>query len=206
MISFVYFDVGGVVVKDFSGTNKWAQMKHDIGIKSENEKEFDQFYDKYEKEVHVGRDVDTLIPLIIKKFHINFSPNYSMQADFINRFEKNESILPVIEKIKQNCRVGLLTNMYPGMLSAMIKKRLTPPIEWDVIIDSTIEDCQKPGLDIFKLAEQKSNSKKENILFVDNTVENIDVAKDFGWQTFLYNPVDHKKSCSDLLDYYNRMK
>ena len=96
--------------------------------------------------------------------------------------------------------------MYPGMLSAIMKKGIMPPVSWDVIIDSSVEGCQKPSVDIFKLAEKKSNMREDSILFIDNTIENINAAKDFGWQTFLYNSADHKKSCSDLLNYYNRIK
>jgi len=205
MVSFVYFDVGGVVMKDFSGTNKWKLMKRDIGITPEKEKEFDKFWDKYEKEVHVGRDVDTLIPLIAERFHVNSPAGYSLQADFINRFEPNKQIWPVIDRIRKDCRIGLLTNMYPRMLNAMIRKGIMPLISWDIIIDSSIEGYQKPDLNIFKLAEQKINIKKDNILFIDNTIENVNAAKDFGWQTFLYDSVDHKNSSRNLLDYYNSL-
>jgi FMN phosphatase YigB (HAD superfamily) len=207
MISFVYFDLGGVVVRDLYEANKWIDMKRDIGINVENDKEFDQFWKKHEKEVCVaGRDVDTLIPLIENKFHLSFPGGFSLLTDFVNRFEPNKSIWPVIDKIRQDCRVGLLTNMYPRMFSAIIEKRITPPITWDVIIDSSIEGCRKPDSDIFKLGEQKANVKKDNILFVDNEIKNINAAKDFGWQTFFYNSGNHEKSCFDLLRYYNQIK
>ncbi len=205
MISFVYFDVGGVVVKDLYGENKWTEMKRDIGINVKNDKEFDQFWNKYEKEVCVaGRDVDTLIPLIEKKFHLSFPVGFSLLADFVSRFEQNKQIWSVIDKIKQDCRVGLLTNMYSRMFSAIVKKKIMPPITWDIIIDSSIEGCRKPDLDIFKLSEQKANVKKANILFVDNKIKNINAAKDFGWQVFFYDTANHKNSCHDLLEYYNR--
>ena len=51
MISFVYFDVGGVVVNDCKGNDKFEKMKRELGIKAEDDKEFDEFYDEYEKEV-----------------------------------------------------------------------------------------------------------------------------------------------------------
>ena len=152
------------------------------------------------------KDIDTIIPLIKERFHINFPSGYSMFFDFISRFKQNKYIWPVIDKIKQDCQVGLLTNMYPKMLPTMIEKELMPPVIWDVIIDSSIVYCWKPDLAIFKLAEQKANAKKKNILFIDNKIANIDAAKNFGWQTFLYNPSDHDKSCAELLDYYNRIK
>ena len=128
-----------------------------------------------------------------------------MLADFINRFEKNIYIQPVIDRIKQDCRMGLLTNMYPRMLTAMIEKGIMPRVNWDAVIDSTIVGCRKPDLSIFKLAEKKANAKGNEILFIDNTVGNINVAKEFGWQTFYYDSANHKKSCSNLLDYYNRI-
>lgn len=204
MISFVYFDVGGVVVKDIYGENKWTETKRDIGINVENDEEFDQFWDKYEKEVCLGRDVDTLIPLIEKKFHLSFPTGYSLLTDFLDRFEQNKQIWPVIERIKQNCRIGLLTNMYPRMLSAIMEKGIIPRINWDVIIDSSIEGCRKPSSDIFKLGEQKANVKNGNILFVDNKMKNINAAKDFGWQAFFYDTANHKNSCHNLLNYYNQ--
>lgn len=204
MISFVYFDVGGVVINDCKGNDKWEKMKRELGVKTEDNKAFDEFYDAYEKEVSLGKDIDTIIPLIERKFHIIFPAGYSMLADFINRFEKNIYIQPVIDRIKQDCRMGLLTNMYPRMLSAMTEKGIMPEATWDVVIDSTVEGCRKPGLGIFELAEQKANAKGDEVLFIDNTIANINIAKDFGWQTFFYDSSNHKKSCSDLLDYYNR--
>lgn len=31
-VKFVYFDVGGTVIRDFSGTNKWEQKEHEPEI------------------------------------------------------------------------------------------------------------------------------------------------------------------------------
>jgi len=206
MILFVYFDVGGVVVDDISGTDKWTKMKRDIGITEERDKEFDQFYNEQEKEVCGGKEVDAIISLIGEKFQVSFPPGYSLLADFINRFNKNKYIQSVIDEIKQKCGIGLLTNMYPRMLSTMAKEGIMPETIWDVVIDSSIEKCQKPNSNIFQLAEEKANSKGNEILFIDNKIENINVAKSFGWQTFFYNPSDHEKSCADLLGYYNQIK
>ncbi len=206
MISFVYFDIGGVIIDDVNGSvSKWKEMKRDLGIKAENDKEFDRFYDEIEKEICAGRKVDMFV-LMKEKFHLNFPAGYSLSKDFINRFEPNKSIWPVVDRIKQDCQIGLLTNMYPGMLSAITEKGIMPKIHWDVIIDSSVECCRKPDLKVFELAQERADAKGENILFVDNKIENINAAKNFGWQTFLYNPADHKKSCSDLLAYYNQIK
>lgn len=41
MIRFVYFDVGGVVIRDFSGTNRWEEFMKTIGVKTSDYEKFD---------------------------------------------------------------------------------------------------------------------------------------------------------------------
>lgn len=101
MIKFVYFDVGGVLLKDFTGTGKWLELQKELGIKPVQEKEFIEFYDKYEPEVCLGREVDSLLPMLEEKFGIKVPAGYSFLNDgFVNRFEKNESIWPVVKIIQ----------------------------------------------------------------------------------------------------------
>jgi len=198
-ISFVYFDLGGVVELDFSGTNKWAQLKKELGISADKDREFEDFWNKYEAEVNIGRDVETLIPLIKEKFGSKFPDNYSFLIDgFVNRFEVNKSIWPVIDKIHQKCRIGLLTNMYPHMFEAIKNRGILPNVTWDVIIDSSVVGIQKPDPRIFELGEQRAGAKGKKILFVENTPSHVHAAKDFGWQTFLYDSAHPKDSSNRL--------
>ena len=37
------------------------------------------------------------------------------------------------------------------------------------------------------------------ILFIDNSQKHLDSAKQLGWQTFLYDPSDTKKSSEELI-------
>ncbi|NMB56989.1 HAD-IA family hydrolase [Candidatus Beckwithbacteria bacterium] len=148
----------------------------------------------------MGRDVDTLIPLIEKQFKVKIPPNYSLLKDgFINRFEKNLSIWPVIKEIKKHCRIGLLTNMYPRMLDEIKNAKLLADTKWDIIIDSSIVGLQKPDLEIFQFAEEKAQVNGKEILFVDNVLANIQAAADFGWKTFLYNSDNYEEASQQLL-------
>lgn len=196
---FVYFDVGGVVVLDFSGTNKWTQLKRELGISQDKDNEFEDFWNKYEAEVNVGRDVETLVPLIKQRFDSKFPDKYSFLIEgFVKRFEVNKSIWPVIDKIHKKCKIGLLTNMYPHMLNALKRSGLLPNISWDVIIDSSIVGIQKPDPRFFELAEKKAGVKGKEIFFVENTPSHSRAAKDFGWQTFLYDSAHPKESSIKL--------
>lgn len=202
MIKFVYFDVGGVVIQDFSGNNHWEKMKRRIGITPKQDREFDDFFDKFESKVCVGLDVEELVPMIEKRFGVSFSSNYSMLADFVNHFRKNESLWPVIKEVNKRARIGLLTNMYPGMLDAIGESDLMPPVEWEVVIDSSIEKVQKPDTKIFELGEEKVGVGGKEILFVENSSRNIEAADNFGWQTFWYDSSDPKTSSQKLENFF----
>lgn len=199
MVSFVYFDVGGVVALDFSGTNKWQELKQELGIPVRMSQQFDDFWEKYRDEVCIDRDVESLLPLLKKQFNIHMPDNYSLLIDgFINRFEKNTSILPVIDKIHSKFKIGLLTNMYPRMFDEMKKRGLLFDMNWDVIIDSSKRRLQKPDPRIFTLAEKEAEVSGGDILFVENSQGHIEAAKANGWQTFLYDSSNPKKASSDL--------
>jgi epoxide hydrolase-like predicted phosphatase len=200
MIKFVYFDLGGVVIKDFNGTDKWQKMKRVMGVKEKFDTAFDTLFDEYEREeLCLTRDVDTIIPVFSKKFELKLPENFSILNYLVGHFERNNSIWPVIKEVAKTCGIGLLTNMYPGMFGAIKNRGLLPPIEWDEIIDSSVVHLQKPDSEIFQLAEKKAEVQGEEIFYVDDVQRNIDAALQLGWQTFFYDSTDHEKSSRALL-------
>lgn len=200
IVSFIYFDIGGVVIKDFSGTNKWQEMKRDLGVSAEKNEKFDDFYSNFEIEACAGRNVEDFIPIMEKEFSISIKSGYSILNDFVNRLEHNKSIWPIIEKAREKYQIGLLTNMYPGMLNAIRIRNLLPSIKWDTIIDSSVEKMQKPNTEIYKLAEKRSGFTGKEILFIDNTKKNLDAVSKLDWNTFLYDPKNPKLSNRKLTE------
>lgn len=206
MISFVYLDVGGVAEFDFSGTNKWEELKAEIGINPDRFEEFDNYWDGF-RDINTTRDVELMKPLLERKFGVKFPPNYSLLVNgFVNRFAVNKSIWPVVKEIKKYSRIGLLTNMYPHMLEEIEKRKLIPDIDWDVVVDSSKISLQKPDKEIFEYAERESGFDRSQILFVDNSYKNIAAARDLGWQTFLYDTLKSETSSQKLLDFFRNNK
>jgi FMN phosphatase YigB (HAD superfamily) len=208
MIEFVYFDLGGVTILDFSGTDKWSQLKKELGIGVDKEKQFEDFWEKNEPGLCLGkRDTDSLLPLMKQELGISVPDNYSLLIDgFVNRFETNKSIWPVINKIHKVCKVGLLTNAYTGMLDAIKKKRILPDVTWDITIDSSIVGLQKPDPEIFFLAQEKAKASGKEILFVENSPKHTKAAEQFGsWQTFLYDSSKPEDSSNKLSELWNNI-
>lgn len=205
MIKFVYFDLGGVIIKDFTATNKWADLKKELGI-AQDDKKFDEFWDKYEHELCVGRNTESLIPLLKKEFNIKHSQSYSLLKDgFIKRFEKNKLIWPLISDSVKSFKIGILTNMYPHMLSEIKKAKLLPNILWDVIIDSSIVKLEKPNQSIYRLAEKEADAKGNEILFIDNTFKNLEAAQNLNWQIFFYDSYNIPESNQRLKHLLNSL-
>jgi FMN phosphatase YigB (HAD superfamily) len=206
MIEFVYFDVGGVVIKDFSGTKKWDELRTELGITPTNKGKFDELWGAHSDEHSTTFDVDDLVPALRKELHLKLPKDYSLLMGFVNRFEKNEELWPVLSAMKREVPIGLLTNMYPRMMGRILAAGLFPPIDWDVIVDSSVERMAKPNAAIYKLAEEKAKVDVDKVLFVDNSQAHLNVAKNRGWQTFLFDPVKNRESCDGLLKYFNMNK
>ncbi len=203
MISFVYFDVGGVVMKDFTGSTKWEDFEKELGVPTNQESDFTKFWDSYEPELCRGRNVETLLPLLKKHFNVNVPSTYSLLCDgFVNRFEENRSIWPVIQEVQKTHRTGLLTNMYPGMLDALHKRKLLDDFTWDIVIDSSVVGFQKPDKEIYEVAEKQAGVSSNQILFIDNSAKNVEAAKEAGWQTFHYDATHQKEASEELLKFW----
>lgn len=201
MISFVYFDVGGVLIKDFSGNDGWLQLKKDLGVNPKQDLEFDKWFDELEEQICVGLPADIIIPQLKSKWKLNIPDNYSLQKDMVSRFGSNGSINPVIQKIRSLWRTGLLTNMYPGFLEDLEKRNLLHIADWETVIDSSVEKVAKPNPRIFEIAQQKAVVPGSEILFIENTKRHIESAKSLGWQTFWYDSKNPEQSSQDLLEY-----
>jgi len=202
MVKFVYFDVGGVVVLDFSKTNKWDEVIEEIGVKQDKVASFLKYFEELTPKIHLGLDIDLKLDELKKRFGVKIPKDYSLLKDgFVSRFEANKSIESVVEYVKERFKVGLLTNQYPMMLEEIIKQKLLPPVSWDVVIDSSVVKKQKPDIEIYKLAERLAKAKGQEILFVENSLEHIEGAKKLNWKTFLYDPANPEKSSEKLLEY-----
>jgi HAD superfamily hydrolase (TIGR01509 family) len=197
-VKFIYFDVGGVVVKDFSCTNKWEEMKQALGIDESKDKQFEDIWTKYEPERCISSDVDNLVPVLNQQLGLNLDPNHSMLNEFVSRFEANKDLWPILKSLKKNYGLGLLTNMYPRMLNHIQKSGLLPPIGWDVVIDSSVEKCQKPDERIFEIAKARTGLMANEILFVENSDSHLEAAKKLGWQVFKFDSCDYEGSNESL--------
>lgn len=197
----IFFDVGGVVIIDFSGTNRWDEMLKSMGVNAENHEKFLTVWKKYKDRTSLDYDADNMADEFRSYVGLDLPPDFSFLDEFVNRFSANPSILPVLRYAKEHYKVGLITNMYPRMLDKIYTREgLMPEIEWDYIFDSSKILMKKPGEAIFKYAyKQCGKVDQEKILFIDNLEENLIAPRKLGWGTFLYDSSNPEDSSTKLL-------
>ena len=205
-IKFIYFDVGGVVILDYSKTNKWNEMLKDLRVSEETKPMFNQLFEEHEHKICVGEDINIFTKKATKKLGLTFPSNYNMTEDFVNRFEVNKPLSKLIKKLKKRFKIGLLTNQYPNMLNMIIRKCLTPEVKWNAVVDSSVEKIRKPDRGIYLLAENKARVDPESILFVDNKLELLEPARQRNWMTFEYDPSNPETSTTELQKFIYKHK
>ena len=196
-ISFIYFDVGGVLMKDFSATNKWEELIKSWGVKGSKIDEVKKRFKEFEKEACVGRDTEDFSLILSNEFGVNLPKKYSILRNFVGRFERNEGIWKIVDDCRKKYRLGLLTNAYPGMFKLTKESGLLPRGDF-LVIDSSVVKQGKPNEGIYKTAQERCGVEAKKILFIDNGEKNLEVPKKLGWKTFWYDSADYEQSSAEL--------
>ncbi|PIR98841.1 hypothetical protein COT87_02540 [Candidatus Collierbacteria bacterium CG10_big_fil_rev_8_21_14_0_10_44_9] len=198
-ISFVYFDVGGVALKDLSDTPKWQAILREIGLGKFDQDDVEEIYKSHDDDICTGKmHLDELIPLYEARFGIKVDKQYSLLRATIDNFEQNPSIWPLVKQCQSVCKIGLLTDMWTDMFPELVRRDLLPPVVWDLIIDSTVEGVRKPYSEIYEIAQSRANVPASEILFIDNREKNLVPALALGWQTFFYDSKNYDQANTTL--------
>lgn len=201
-IKYIYFDLGGVVIFDFSGNNKWQEMIQGLGLNESEQKVFNEIFNNYAKKYNfcIDYDLDNLIP-ILKKRGLRFPKDYSLLTDMVNRFDANPTLWPILTSLQTKYYLGLVTNMFPRMLYKIKKRNIVPPVPWKNIIDSTKVGKQKPHRDFYNTAQKAAGVSGNEILLIDNLPINLKGAEALGWHTLLYDPTRINESNKIIMKY-----
>lgn len=202
MVSFVYLDIGGVMVVDFNtDSRKWTGFERHLGVRPRDFDRFESFWHGYDNEVNTGRELATLIPAINKAFGCGIPADYPLLDEFIGRFTPNRAIWPMVREIAKRYKMGLITNAGPHMLDRIRSQGVLPRLRWDAVVDSSVEKVLKPDYRIYRIAEARSGFKGGEVAFVDNSEENVRAARRIGWKAFLYDSSAPKRANAALMEW-----
>jgi FMN phosphatase YigB (HAD superfamily) len=178
---FIYFDLGGVLFDFKGGLNRLSKI---TGLPLDDctqvWKEFDdricrgnmtcqELWSGYkEKAGYKGQDID------FASFWVeNFEPNYKMHELVLN--------------LSQKYPIGLITNVYPDVFAIAVSSGKIPKTGYTSVVQSCEVGSVKPEHKIYQIAQQKADTKPENILLIDDSALYIQAAINEGWKGILFN-------------------
>ena len=191
MIKTIGFDLGGVYLTDALGKKGWESISQTFNIDNPREK-FRKRYREYMNVVNVGkRDIDDLLKDLLP-------PGYKDIEKIKQHIKKIQKVLypetlEIINQLKNNYQVVLMNNEGSEWNDFRIKE-----FHLDKIFDKLLSSCiigeKKPDKNYFKKALKILKIRPEEFLFIDNTLKNVESAKELGIQTIWFkNPAQLKR-------------
>lgn len=195
-IQFVFFDVNGCMVRFFQAA--FSSIASDTGVSPEV---VEATFWHYNDDVCGGKmslgDFNKILAERLGVETIDWSKYYLEAVQPIA--EVQEALLWA----SQSFRVGLLTNIMPGLIDALIEKGTLPKVAYDSVVDSSKVKAIKPDAQIFEIAAEAAGVPPEDILLVDDSRANLMAAENMGWHTLWFDdfrPTESVDKIKELLE------
>lgn len=118
-----------------------------------------------------------------------------------------ETVPETIQLLKwagEHYKIGLLSNIMPGLIDGLMEKGLIPRGHYDAVVDSSEVNAIKPEEKMYEIATKKAVVPKDAILLIDDSRTNLMAAERFGWKVLWfddYNPAESVKRIKRTLEF-----
>ena len=188
-VTFLYLDVNGCLVRFFHAA--FTQLSLETGAPSDV---IESSFWHYNDAVCRGEmTMDEFNQLFAEKLGI---AELDWSDYYMDAIEPITEMHELVNWASEHYRVGLLTNIMPGLVSAMLADGKLPNVDYDVIIDSSEVGAIKPEEKIYEIAQVRAGVAPEQILFVDDGRTNLMAAERLGWKVLWFDDYRPSESTS----------
>lgn len=186
-VKFIYWDVNDVLVHYFHRALVVIANESDIPLnKVENT------YWHYNTAGNRGDiTMQQFNEYLGKDFGIK---NFKWQNYYLDAIEPIKEAVDLMVELSKKIETGLLTDAFPTMTTRMIKDGILPDLDYKAVIESSEVSAVKPEPKIYQIAQEKSGHSGSEILFVDNSRNNLMAAANLNWQVTWFDDVRPKDS------------
>lgn len=179
-VRFVYFDINGCLVRFFH--RAFTQLAEDTNAPADV---IETTFWHYNDAVCKGEmSLDKFNNALAKQLNVD---KIDWQKYYMDAVDPITEMHELVTWASEYYSVGLVSNIMPGFISAMIKNGLLPNINYSAIIDSSEIHTIKPEPDIYEIATQKSGVEPNEIMLVDDARANLMAAEKFGWKVLWFD-------------------
>lgn len=179
-VSFVYFDVNGCLVRFYQ--RAFAQIAEATGVTADTVETAHWHYtDDACRGIMTMADFNKAMAARIGVESIDWPKFYLETAEAVPGMP--ELLAWAIEHYK----IGLLTNIMPGLLKGLQEHGKVPTLPYDAVINSSEVGTIKPEPKIYEIAQERAGVPANEILLVDDTQGNLKVAESLGFKVLWFD-------------------
>lgn len=188
---FIYFDVNGCLVQFYHQ----AFLKLAEATSSPPdlvETAFWHFNDAVCKGTMSMSDFNQALGERIGASHLDWQQFYLEAAKPVGEMHE------LLKWAAEHYKVGLLTNIMPGFVSAMREGGQIPNIPFDAIVDSSEVGTIKPEPKIYKIATERAGVAPNEIILIDDSRANLIAAEQAGWNVLWFDAYHSEESTGHI--------
>jgi FMN phosphatase YigB (HAD superfamily) len=192
-IKFIYFDLGGVFFH-------WQQAVKDLADYFNRPlEEFNKIRITNEDAVCRGKiSIDDYWQKYVNGLNLNHPKDFDFSDFFVSHFIAIPETHRLVKELILEYPIGILTNVFPTIYEKQIILKLVPALDYNPVIQSDQVGLVKPEEGIFRLAQEKCGFTGNEIFYIDDIKQNVEVAFKLGWKTYWFNEKNPKKSVADI--------
>ena len=183
----IIFDWGEIVeshYEKFGTSQAFNELFKTLGY-SGNEDIFKSLHKYHLSSISSMEELEKNYNEIKKEYNLNgtfndFVNNYKIIMDKIYYYK---DVVEFEHYLKDKCYIGILSN-----LVILDEERIDKQLDlsmYDYVFLSFKYGLKKPNKDIYEVVMNSVNFKSEEILLIDDSKNNIETAKNMGWNTLL---------------------
>ncbi len=178
-VQFVFFDINGCLVRFFQAA--FMKLSIDSGVPAEI---IESVFWHYNDAVCRGEmSVDDFNRTLAERLGIMVS-----WADYyLSSIEPIEEAQACLKWASEHFRVGLMSNIMPGLIDGMMDRGLLPQLPYHAVIDSSAVGSIKPELEIYQKAAEAAGVAPEALLLIDDSRANLMAAQKLGWHVLWFD-------------------
>lgn len=192
-IKFVYFDIGGVLMR-------WQGMMEAIAVKyGRTSTEVEKVYFRYDDLACRGElTTQNAWEMVCRDLQIVPSSTIDFMTFCLETFTPITPMHHLAKSVIQRYPLGLLTNIHKGGVELFIEKRLIPDLPYAATVKSCDVGHIKPEKAIYDIAQKQAGVDHRHIFFADDFVQNIEAARSLGWQAVQFRTDQPEQSVKEI--------
>lgn len=114
---------------------------------------FDEHHDSITKG---SMSADQFWGKCIQRYNLKNASNYNFLESWVADYQPIREMHELVYRLVPRYKIGLLSNIYKGMLPLLLEKGIIPNIQYEQIVFSCDVGMMKPDSDIYTLAQKRA--------------------------------------------------